>query len=458
MDPILYNAALKVDIKVFKNIEQLLSSLLTPSGNTVLHIYITSLDKNSKSMTKFVKELLTMCPSLLWKTNANDETLLYLGARYGRIIITKFLIEQANTLSDQDLESGTDLRMKMLRMMDKEKNTALHEAGRFGYLKVVKLLIHEDPGLSQFANEYGETPLYMAVARKFSHVASEIIQSTRELQVCGGPLGRTALHAATVRANTGIIKKLLKRFGDLTKHADQNGWTPLHLAAMERWGNLDVAKLLLEYDRDVAYMKDAKGKTPLHLAAYKSKASVMKLILSSCPDCCELVDESGWNVLHFIIKSPLHDKRERKIEAVLTNPLVTKLLNEKDIDGNTPLHHQSYTEDIEENLMDHRRVDKMALNKEKLTTYDIALSSARLPDAKTLDEAREYRKSLEHQVYITNKKKEKENQKKEELVKTTGVHLVVATLITPVTFAAGITLPGGFEGGNDQHPGSAVLR
>ncbi|KAB1227587.1 hypothetical protein CJ030_MR1G006145 [Morella rubra] len=289
MDPSFYNAAVKGDIEAFKNIQQPLNSLLTPSENTVLHIYITSLDQESESTTKFVEELLNIRPSLLWKTNANNETPLHLGARYGHISIAKFLIEQANTLS-QDLESGAEARMKMLRMMDKEKNTALHEAVRFGHLEVVKLLIHEDPEM---------------------------------------------------------IAKLLERFGGLTKQADQNGWTPLHLAATS-WRDT-IVKLLLESDRHVAYMKDAKGRTPLHLAAYNGTLGIIN--------------------------------GKEKMKVVLTNPSASKLLNEKDIDGKTPLHYQSNTEDIKENLLDHNRVDKMALNREKLTAYDIALSSTRPFDA-----------------------------------------------------------------------------
>jgi hypothetical protein len=44
------------------------------------------------------------------------------------------------------------------------------------------------------------------------------------------------------------------------------------------------------------------------------------------------------------------------------------------------------------------------------------------------------------------------------LQKATEVHLVVATLIATVTFAACITMPGGFVGGEGSHPGSALLR
>ncbi|XP_059445072.1 ankyrin repeat-containing protein NPR4-like [Corylus avellana] len=62
-------------------------------------------------------------------------------------------------------------------------------------------------------------------------------------------------------------------------------------------------------------------------------------------------------------------------------------------------------------------------------------------------------------------KQELENIKKEDrksmlsmLQKATEVHLVVAALIATVTFAACITMPGGFVGGEGSHSGSALLR
>jgi ankyrin repeat protein len=58
----------------------------------------------------------------------------------------------------------------------------------------------------------------------------------------------------------------------------------------------------LDKDRDVAYMKDTKGRTTLHIAAQRGNDDTVSLIVSRCPDCCELVDNRGWNVLHFAIK------------------------------------------------------------------------------------------------------------------------------------------------------------
>ncbi|KAB1201594.1 hypothetical protein CJ030_MR0G002911 [Morella rubra] len=46
----------------------------------------------------------------------------------------------------------------------------------------------------------------------------------------------------------------------------------------------------------------------------------------------------------------------------------------------------------------------------------------------------------------------------ELLEKAANPHLVAATLITTMTFAAGITMPGGFVDKDGTHPGSAILR
>ncbi|KAF5460188.1 hypothetical protein F2P56_020074 [Juglans regia] len=51
-------------------------------------------------------------------------------------------------------------------------------------------------------------------------------------------------------------------------------------------------------------------------------------------------------------------------------------------------------------------------------------------------------------------------ERNEYLEKAAQTHLVVATLITTVTFAAAITMPGGFvgTGGDPHYEGSAILR
>ncbi len=74
--------------------------------------------------------------------------------------------------------------------------------------------------------------------------------------------------------------------------------------------------MMLDKDRDVAYMKDTKGRTALHIAAQRGNDNIVSLIVSRCPDCCELVDNRGWNVLHFGIKGAPHFRLEGIIEIL----------------------------------------------------------------------------------------------------------------------------------------------
>lgn len=75
----------------------------------------------------------------------------------------------------------------------------------------------------------------------------------------------------------------------------------------------------------------------------------------------------------------------------------------------------------------------------------------------TMEKIKEKEK-IEKAEKIKEKKKIEKAEMKEKLENVAEAHLVVTTLITTVTFAAGISLSGGFEGVNNQYPGSVVLR
>jgi ankyrin repeat protein len=139
-------------------------------------------------------------------------------------------------------------------------------------------------------------------------------------------------------------------------------------------------KQLLDKDREVAYMKDTEGQTPLHIAARSGNVKAMKVIVERCPDCCELVDNRGWNVLHFAIKRESYFLEEI-MDMIIENWSFSNLLNEKNADGDTPLHfYSTSSESVKlKKFVSHPRVDKMAFNKEpsKLwikTTHLYALS------------------------------------------------------------------------------------
>ena len=167
-----------------------------------------------------------------------------------------------------------------------------------------------------------------------------------------------------------ITTKLLEWKPSLIKEVDENGWSPLHCAA--HFGYTTIVKQLLDKspDKSVAYLGIKRGKqTALLIAAKRGHKDIVDLLLSYSPDCCEQVDDNGKNVLHFAMMN----KQDYYPGMFLQNDglRVRGLLNERDAQGDTPLHLlASYLVDDEEFVKDDR-VDKMPLNNENLTPKDI---------------------------------------------------------------------------------------
>ncbi|BFG39444.1 hypothetical protein CerSpe_257180 [Prunus speciosa] len=213
MDLDVFNAAKGGKTDVLRAHGPSLDQILTPTKNTVLHIYtafassptLVEPKENALKPTRVVKDILQICPALLLQENESGETALHIAARHGRTDIVKLLIRTARA-RPRDLERGfspeEDLKM-FLRATNKEKDTALHEAARFNQLGVAEILSREDPDFSYSANNAGETPLYLAAERRYRDVFYKILNTCNN-PTYEGPIGRTALHAAVIYGKESI--------------------------------------------------------------------------------------------------------------------------------------------------------------------------------------------------------------------------------------------------------------
>ncbi|KAG6736422.1 hypothetical protein POTOM_060816 [Populus tomentosa] len=188
----------------------------------------------------------------------------------------------------------------------------------------------------------------------------------------GGPNGRTALHAASAVGDYETARKLLEKGKKVDETTDDNGWSPLHYAAyFSTWLNISVVKVLLKYDASAAYIAETeKKRTALHIAAIQGHVNAMKEIVSRCPDCCELVDNRGWNALHYVVAS----KRTEVFKECLRIPLLDKLKTKKDDNGNTPFHLiAALAHELDNWLLVFRFKGEgiYGLNKQKLSIKDI---------------------------------------------------------------------------------------
>ncbi|XP_068344009.1 ankyrin repeat-containing protein NPR4-like [Pyrus communis] len=462
MDRDVFNAAKQGNLDILKEHGENLDKILTATKNTILHIYTACYSRptNNESedeilkSTNTVEDILKMCPALLWLQNESGDTALHIAARYGRAGIVRALLAATET---SDVEQGSE-KQKLIRKTNKKKDTALHEAARFNYFGVGKILTEADPEFSYSANDAGEAPLYLAVERGNTHYCLQILEGCKN-PTYEGPNGRTALHAAVLRNDEVMTRELLKSGRTLAKAADERGIIPLHMAA--KFGYLSMVKQLWECDKSTAYVADNDGCTALHFAASKGHLDIMKELLTCCPDCCELVNNECQNVLHYAIKRD----QNHVVHFVLTDLWLSNiLLNGKDVNGNAPLHYLANypTYKMDALLLD-PKVDIMSFNKENLNALDVIQANEdKISKALELEELKRilHSRGARKGHRIKNPVEEDQRTKKnigESLQKAKETHLVVAALIATVTFAAGFTMPGGYQSEIGPDQGSAVL-
>ncbi|KAL9437617.1 hypothetical protein AB3S75_023481 [Citrus x aurantiifolia] len=239
----------------------------------------------------------------------------------------------------------------------------------------------------------------------------------------------------------------------LTSKPDQRGWLPLHLAA--HLGCYKVLKELLNADKSAAY-----------------KVYSMLELIQSCPSCCEITDNEGWNFFHFAV----HSESRKAVQFLLNNHSLGNLVNEKNHQGKTPLLEHAASDSYMRSFICHPKVDKLAFDNENHNAIDTILldmfyfSPNQLSFVWCLLRQNGFRgrrhiedgggEIMHNECNIVRKKSDyrKENKKlidkalEEFLKKGKEGHLVVAGLIATVTFTAGITMPGGYidEKGPDQ--------
>ncbi|KAK3424194.1 hypothetical protein EUGRSUZ_F00987 [Eucalyptus grandis] len=217
---------------------------------------------------------------------------------------------------------------------------------------------------------------------------------------------------------------------------------------------------------------DIDGFSSLHAAASNGHAKVIKEIFRQCPDAGELVDLKGQNILHVAVLSG----RTNVVRCILETVELEGLLNQPDHNDNTPLHltimeRRSW---IAAYLLRDARVDHTAQNTKGETAFDIEeltkephhdlkskLSSFCLQVA-TLNWRQLRLPHLWNRgggfFPCINEQKDGVWNLEQTYKQNCQALLMVATLITTVTFAAAFTMPGGYNNNRGPGQGVALLR
>nr|XP_048322426.1 protein ACCELERATED CELL DEATH 6-like [Ziziphus jujuba var. spinosa] len=175
---------------------------------------------------------------------------------------------------------------------------------------------------------------------------------------------------------TKFVKKILENCPALLMQPNTKNETPLHIAA--RYGHASIVEMLIKHAKSLHPENLERGveaaKKMMRIPALNCK-EIISEIINWCPECYELVNEEGWNILHSAVQN--NNVFQRAMDTILKTNAFSNLLNDKDAQRNTPLHHIaiSLNSDRLDELIDHPRVDKMAFNKQNQNALDLASTS-----------------------------------------------------------------------------------
>src|SRR5665213_3326064 len=135
----------------------------------------------------------------------------------------------------------------------------IHDAARDGDLEKVKVLLKSNPDLALSKDSQGCTALHCAMDKRDNKPVVELLLASNAEVNAKFNNGFTPLHLAAVGGQKDVVELLIKNKADVNAN-DNDGLTPLHIAAAK--GYSDVVELLLT-NKAVVNAKATNGTTPL---------------------------------------------------------------------------------------------------------------------------------------------------------------------------------------------------
>ncbi len=174
------------------------------------------------------------------------------------------------------------------------------------------------------------------------------------------------LYKAVSEGNISHLLQCLSHHGVDVNLPDEQGMTPLHIAARE--GLTETVKLLLTVPDIQPNLASNNGWTPLHIAARLGHADIVDALLTMPNINVNSVNSDGWSALHW---AAWHGFTET-VTVLLTAPGVK--INLADQNRTTPFHLAARNghPDVIAVLLSFEQIDVNALDNEQMTPLHLA--------------------------------------------------------------------------------------
>ncbi|XP_013645582.2 protein ACCELERATED CELL DEATH 6-like [Brassica napus] len=471
-------------LEKMKRFETPMACFKNNKGDSILHLAA------SYGHLELAKGIVSACPSLLLEPNWEDRVPLHVAARGGHYAVVEALVASVTCFSAGLSEEERERLLNLYVLKDKDGDTPLHLALKdlnekterrtknqsishlvmhqrsircssfqTRLMETAACLVNASQHVSFLANKDGISPLYLAVlAGNVSLVNAMLNVQGKTSDLASQLEGRKSLvHAALKAKTTDVLDIILNEDPCLLNERDEDGRTCLSAGASVGFYK-GVCKLL---DRSTSsvFECDDDGSFPIHIAVEKGHVDVVKEILKRCPDSIEQLNKEGQNVLHIAAKS---GKAVSFLMGYIKR-LGTKnhLIKEQDVNGNTPLHLATINWRPRTTFaMTNPKILNIQ-NKDGLRPLDIAeinlQSDYVLRERMTLmvllcvykPRGVTWRPTSGMTLRSRSETLSGYGEKYKDRV---NVLLLVAALVATITFAAGFTMPGGFN-----NSGMAVL-
>ncbi|XP_050286060.1 ankyrin repeat-containing protein ITN1-like isoform X2 [Quercus robur] len=250
---------------------------------------------------------------------------------------------------------------------NKKLETPIHEACRLGKAEVLKLLLEANPMAASKVNSENKSAFFIACSNGHYDVVKLLLNNTGMRSLEENVFDQICIHVAAYKGHTDVVRELLDARPNFALMIDENGNLPLHYACIR--GHTDITWMLLSCDANLALHYNNNGFTPLHMASMHGRVSVLEEFVKMASVSFHYATYEGESVFHLAVRYGQYHALVYLVHV--SNG--TNLMHCQDRNGNTILHaavsvghHQ-----IVEYLINETKVEINSLNFQGLTALDI---------------------------------------------------------------------------------------